>query len=104
MFELFAGLQGGMFDEGARLLQVSLVAVVAGLLAEALVDTGTRARGMPLLCGLTGVWLGNWAARLADWSPAPHVADHALLPALLGTLTVAVFVKLVGLGIVGPQR
>jgi hypothetical protein len=104
MFELFAGLQQGLFEEGARLIQASLLALAVGVVAERLVDTGVRARGIPLLCGLTGVYVGAWLWRLAEWNAGPHVAGHALLPALLGTFAATLFVKLVGLGMAGPRR
>src|SRR5213594_1016186 len=104
MFQLFAGLQGGSFEDGAHLVQVRLLALAVGIVVERLVDTGVRARGTPLLCGLAGVYLGTWVWRLADWNPGPSLAGHALLPALLGTFGTAVFLKLVGLGIAGPQR
>jgi len=104
MLELFAGLQEAVFQEGAHLLRASLLAIGVGLVAERLVDTGVRARGIPLLCGLVGVYAGEWLGEALRWHPGPSVAGHAVLPALLGTLMVAVAVKLVALGMVGPRR
>ena len=104
MFELFAGLQQNLFDEGTRLLQVSVIAAAVGLTVERLVDTGVRTRGIGLLCGLTGVYFGAWLWNATGWNPGPHLGGAALLPTLAGTLSMAVFVKLAALGIAGPRR
>src|SRR5262245_43028471 len=104
MLELFAGLQEGVLEEGAYLLQLSLLAVAAGFLAEWMIDTGVRSRGTPLLCGFVGVYFGAWVWQVADWNPGPILAGHGLVPALAGTLFIAVFLKLVSLGIAGPHR
>lgn len=94
----------GLFEEGAHLLQASLLALVVGMIAEGLVDTGIRTRGMPLLCGLAGVYFAAWFGDLTGWDLGPRVAGHALLPAVLGTFGAAVFVKLVGLGMASARQ
>ena len=104
MFEFVAGMQGAVFLEGAQLLRLSVLAIAAGLVAGRLVDTGVRARSIPVLCGLTGVYAGTWLEELCSWHPRPHIAGQALLPALLGTLAVTMAVKLVALGMAGARR
>jgi hypothetical protein len=87
-----------------RLLQVVGVSLLAGWLAELMLDSGLRARGGVLLIGLAGLYLGSWAVALTGWSTGPAVADHALVPTMAGALAVAGMTKLVVLGATGPRR
>lgn len=80
------------------LAQLAAVAFGAGVIVEALFDTGAT----PLLLGFAGVFAGAGLGALG-WSPGPMFGDIALLPAILGTLLVGGFVKLAVLGSAGPR-
>ena len=104
MYAVEAGADPELLHQALSLLQTSAVALLSGWAAERLLDTGLRVRGLPMLCGLAGVYTGTWACAAAGWPHGPQVAGQAALPAFVGALAVAAFFKLVGLGVAGPRR
>jgi hypothetical protein len=80
------------------LVQLAGVAFGAGVIVEALFDTGAT----PFLLGIGGILAGAGLGALG-WSPGPALGDIAVVPALLGTLLVGGFVKLAALGSAGPR-
>ena len=86
------------------LLQVVAVAATAGWTAERLLDTGVETRGLPLLAGLFGLYLGPHIIDMTGWPGGPAIAGHPLAPAFAGALAVCGFLKLASLGAAGPRR
>jgi uncharacterized membrane protein YeaQ/YmgE (transglycosylase-associated protein family) len=104
MYAVQAGADPELLHEALSLLQTAGLAFFAGWAAEKLLDTGLRIRGLPLLCGLSGLYLGTWTWTLAGWPHGPRLADQALVPGFIGALAVATVFKLIGLGVEGPRR
>ena len=86
------------------LAQVTAIAAAAGWTAERLLDTGVQTRGLPLLSGLFGLYLGPYLLDLTGWYGGPSLAGHPLAPAFAGALAICAFLKLVSLGAAGPRR
>ena len=86
------------------LAQLTAVAAAAGWVAERLLDTGIQTRGLPLLAGLFGLYVGPHLLDMTGWQGGPMLAGHALLPALAGALGICAFLKLLNLGAAGPRR
>ena len=85
------------------LLQLVVVAALAGWTAERLLDTGMRTRGLPFLSGLFGLYLGQYMQALTGWSAGPVVAGQPLVAAFAGALLISGFLKLATLGAAGPR-
>jgi uncharacterized membrane protein YeaQ/YmgE (transglycosylase-associated protein family) len=85
------------------LLQLVVVAALAGWTAERLLDTGMRTRGLPFLSGLFGLYLGQYLLALTGWSVGPEVAGQPLVAAFAGALLISGFLKLASLGTAGPR-
>ena len=86
-----------------RMAQLGGIALVAGWLAEHLIDTGFRLRGLALLAGATGFYAGSCLWDFAGWPSGPTVWGYALLPAFTGAFGVCGVLKLVSLGVEGPR-
>jgi hypothetical protein len=84
-------------------LQVTGVAMLAGWLAERTLDTGLAVRGLGLLAGLVGLWLGPWLWGWSGFGTGPLVGGFPLAPLLVGVFAAAGVLKLVGLGLAGPR-
>ena len=84
------------------LVQLALIAGVIGWLADRLLNTGVSTRGLPLLAGLFGIYLGSHFSFLPT-NAGPVLAGHAVLPAFAGAVTVCSFLKLASLGMAGPR-
>jgi uncharacterized membrane protein YeaQ/YmgE (transglycosylase-associated protein family) len=84
------------------LVQLALIAGVIGWLADRLLNTGVSTRGLPLLAGLFGIYLGSHFSFL-PMDAGPVLAGHAVLPAFAGAVTVCSFLKLASLGMAGPR-
>lgn len=104
MYAVQAGADPELLHEALSLLQTSAVALVCGWVAERMLDTGLRVRGLPLLCGTAGLYAGTWGCAAVGWPHGPQVAGQAAIPAFVGALAVAAIFKLVGLGVAGPRR
>jgi hypothetical protein len=77
------------------------VAMLAGCLAERMLDTGVR--GIGPVAGLLGYWAGARVWDAAGWSDGPLVAGVPVLPMFAGALAVCGVLKLIGLGAAGPR-
>ena len=72
-------------------------AIVLGLLAERVLDTGIRIPGIGVAAGLLGLYFGAWLWDLTDWSPGPLLAGLPIVPTAVGAFAVCGFLKLIGL-------
>jgi uncharacterized membrane protein YeaQ/YmgE (transglycosylase-associated protein family) len=104
MYAVEAGADPELLHEALSLLQTTGLALLFGWAAERLLDTGLAVRGLPLLCGVSGLWVGTWLFAAAGWPPGPRLAGHALVPTFLGAVAIATAFKLVGLAVDGPRR
>ena len=104
MYAVDAGTDPELLHDALSLLQTAGLALLAGWASEKLLDTGLRIRGLPLLCGVSGLYTGSWLWALAGWPAGPQIADQALVPGFAGALAVASVCKLIGLGVDGPRR
>jgi uncharacterized membrane protein YeaQ/YmgE (transglycosylase-associated protein family) len=85
------------------LLQLVVVAALAGWMAERLLDTGVHTRGLPFLSGLFGLYVGPQLLDWAGWPAGPLIAGQPLFAAFAGALVVGGFLKLASLGAAGPR-
>ena len=85
------------------LLQLVVVAALAGWIAERLLDTGVHTRGLPFLSGLFGLYVGPQLLNWAGWPSGPLIAGQPLFAAFAGALVVGGFLKLASLGAAGPR-
>ena len=72
-------------------------AVVLGLLAERVLDTGIRIPGIGVAAGLLGFYFGAWLWDLTGWSMGPLPAGLPIVPTAAGAFAVCGFLKLIGL-------
>jgi uncharacterized membrane protein YeaQ/YmgE (transglycosylase-associated protein family) len=87
-----------------HLLQLVVVAALAGWTAERVLDTDVHTRGLPLLSGLFGLYVGPRLLEMAGWpAVGPEVAGQPVLAAFVGALLIAAFLKLASLGAAGPR-
>lgn len=93
-----------LMSQAWSLLQITAVAAAAGWTAERLLDTGVHSRGLPLLAGLFGLYLGPYLLDMTGWEGGPTVAGFPLAAAFAGALAICAFLKLVNLGAAGPRR
>jgi hypothetical protein len=73
------------------------IAVLLGLLAERVLDTGIRIPGIGAAAGLLGLYLGDWLWDLTGWSAGPLLAGLPIVPTAVGAFAVCGFLKLIGL-------
>jgi len=71
--------------------------------AEQLLSTGIRIRGLALFCGLAGLYFGSWLWAVGGWASGPTVAGQGIVPLFAGALAVSGFFKLLALGASGPR-
>jgi uncharacterized membrane protein YeaQ/YmgE (transglycosylase-associated protein family) len=83
------------------LLQLVVVAGLAGWSAERLLDTGIHTRGLPFLSGLFGLYVGPRVLEMAGFPMGPTIAGEPLFAAFAGALLIGGFLKLASLGGVG---
>ncbi len=88
---------------GMQVLQIGVLALLAGWVAEQLLDTGIRVRGLALFSGLAGLYFGSWVWAVGGWSHGPTVAGAGIMPLFAGALAVSGFFKLLALGASGPR-
>ena len=96
-------IQPVLLHSGVQVLQLGALALLAGWVAEQLLDTGLRVRGLALFCGLAGLYLGSWLWAVGGWSSGPTVAGTGIMPLFAGALAVSGFFKLLALGAAGPR-
>jgi uncharacterized membrane protein YeaQ/YmgE (transglycosylase-associated protein family) len=90
--------------QAISLIQVMAIAATAGWTADRLLDTGVETRGLPLLAGLFGVYIGPYLLQLTGWPPGPMLAGHPVLAAFGGAIVVCGFLKLASLATAGSRR
>ncbi len=96
-------LGSALMREAWMLFQVVSVAALAGWVASRLLDPGITTRGLPLLAGLFGVYVGSWILEQTGWPSGPTLAGESIAAALAGALGICGFIKLVSLGAAGPR-
>jgi hypothetical protein len=99
----FGLVQPFVLHSGTQVLQIGALALLAGWVAQQLLDTGIRVRGLALFSGLAGLYLGSWLWAAGGWANGPSVAGQGILPLFAGALAVSGFFKLVALGASGPR-
>ena len=72
-------------------------AIVLGLLAERVLDTGIRIPGIGVAAGLLGFYFVAWLWDLTGWSMGPLPAGLPIVPTAVGAFAVCGFLKLIGL-------
>ena len=82
---------------GWHFMVVTGTAMVLGVLAERVLDTGIRVPGVGAAAGMVGLWAGAWFWDLTGWSSGPQLAGLAVVPTFAGALAVCGFLKLIGL-------
>ena len=90
-------------DSGTQLLQTAALAFLAGWVADQLMGTGIRIRGLALFSGLAGLYFGSWLWAIGGWANGPTVAGMGIVPLFAGSLAVSGFFKLLALGAAGPR-
>ena len=92
-----------VLHSGTQVLQIAALALLAGWVAEQLLDTGIRVRGLALFSGLAGLYFGSWLWAVGGWAYGPTVAGQGIMPLFAGALAVSGFFKLLALGASGPR-
>jgi uncharacterized membrane protein YeaQ/YmgE (transglycosylase-associated protein family) len=92
-----------LLGQAWEILQLVVVATLAGWSAERLLDTGVQTRGLPFLSGLFGLYVGPRVLDLTGWPAGPVVAGQPLFAAFAGALLIGAFLKLASLGTAGPR-
>ena len=78
-------------------MQVMGTAVLVGLVAERVLDTGIRIPGIGAAAGVVGLYAGAWLWDLTGWSSGPLLAGLPMVPTAAGAFAVCGFLKLIGL-------
>ena len=92
-----------VFHSAIQILQIGVLALLAGWVAEQLLDTGIHVRGLALFSGLAGLYFGSWVWAVGGWEHGPTVAGAGIMPLFVGALAVSGFFKLLVLGAAGPR-
>lgn len=93
----------GLSELTRTLLQAVVLAIGVGWVADQLVATGVRVRGLGLIAGFVGVYAGSWLWQAVGWPHGPSLAGHPLIPAFAGAIAVCAVVKIFGAGIQGSR-
>jgi uncharacterized membrane protein YeaQ/YmgE (transglycosylase-associated protein family) len=86
-----------------QLAAVMAIAIMAGVMAEILLETGVHSRGLPVLAGLFGLYVGHWLFEVTGMPVGPVIAGYPILPAFVGAFGFCAFAKLASLGAAGPR-
>lgn len=103
MYLASASLDADLCERLSSVAQVTVIAFLMGTLGGRLLGVGVRARGLPLLCGLLGLYAGAWLWDVGGWYTGPVLGGFGMLPALVGTLAVAGVLRLVELAVAGSS-
>ena len=63
-------------EQAWSLLQLVVVAAMAGWVAERVLDTGVQSRGLPFLSGLFGLYVGPHLLGLIGWPSGPVIGGQ----------------------------
>jgi len=85
-------------------MQVMGTAILVGLVAERVLDTGIRIPGIGAAAGVVGLYAGAWLWDLTGWSSGPLLAGLPIVPTAAGAFAVCGFLKLIGLAAESPRR
>jgi hypothetical protein len=96
-------VQPVLLDSAIHFVQIGVLALLAGWVAEQLLDTGIRIRGLALFSGLAGLYFGSWVWAAGGWADGPTVAGAGIMPLFAGALAVSGFFKLLAIGAAGPR-
>lgn len=94
---------GSMISELHQLVAVVAIAISAGVMAEMLLQTGVHSRGLPVLAGLFGLYVGHWLFEVTGMPVGPMIGGYPILPAWVGAFGFCAFAKLASLGVAGPR-
>ena len=72
-------------------------AMLVGLIAERVLDTGIRVPGIGAAAGVVGLYIGAWFWNLTDWGSGPLLVGLPLVPTAVGAFAVCGFLKLIAL-------
>jgi hypothetical protein len=92
-----------LLSQAWALVQLVVVAGLAGWSAERLLDTGVHSRGLPFLSGLFGLYVGPRIIDLTGWPAGPEVMGQPLFAAFAGSLAIGCFLKLASLSAAGSR-
>jgi uncharacterized membrane protein YeaQ/YmgE (transglycosylase-associated protein family) len=90
--------------DAGEMVTTAAAAMLSGWVAERVIDTGVRVRGIAPLAGLFGLYVGQWVWASGGWDSGPRVAGCPIVPAVVGAFGVCALLKLVALGFAGPRR
>ena len=96
-------MQPIVLHSGMQVLQIGVLALLAGWVAGQLLDTGIHVRGLALVSGVAGLYFGSWVWAIGGWAHGPTVAGAGIMPLFVGALAVSGFFKLLALGAAGPR-
>ena len=83
---------------------VTGTAMLVGLVAERVLDTGISVPGIGAAAGVLGLHLGAWLWSLTGWGSGPLLAGFPIVPAATGAFVVCGFLKLARLAADTPRR
>src|SRR5258705_10484107 len=93
-----------LLSQAWALVQLVVVAGLAGWSAERVLDTGVHTRGLPFLSGLFGLYIGPRILDLTGWPMGPEVAGQPLFAAFAGALLIGGVLQLPTPGRAGGRR
>ena len=89
--------------DGWHVIEVMGSAMLLGLIADRVLDTGIRIPGIGAAAGVLGLYVGAWLWNLTGWGSGPLLAGFPILPTAAGAFLVCGFLKLVSLAADGPR-
>jgi uncharacterized membrane protein YeaQ/YmgE (transglycosylase-associated protein family) len=103
MYSADAVVTSHLMQQTYRIGQSVAGGMIAGWIAERMLDTGLRVPGVAPFAGLVGLYVGPALWSIAGWRMGPSIGDFPIVPALAGAFAVCGMLKLVGLGLAGPK-
>jgi hypothetical protein len=87
-----------LMSDAGWFLQVAAIPLLAGWVAERLLDPGLNVRGLAIFSGVAGAYVGSQLWAVGGWEGGPTLGGQALFPVLAGALAVTALFKLIGIG------